>query len=122
MLFKSLLPWLPDVIQTVENLLLRGWLEDDPSISHLTLLTSSLSSLYIFSSLYNFTWSTDISPLHLMNSALCTLNSILSASDDLKVSNTQLLSGAKDYVTLLSLETAIDCTSHRVSGCLGLVL
>ena len=85
LLYKALLPWLPDVIQTTQGLLLRGSLDGQLSLSHLTLLTSSLSSLHSFSSLYGFSWSADISPTHLMRSALSTLHLVLSSADEVCV-------------------------------------
>lgn len=81
LIYKTLLPWLPDMIQTVQGLLLRGRVADQLSLTDLTLLTSSLSSLHTFSSLYGFSWSADITPTHLMSSALCTLHSVLSSND-----------------------------------------
>ena len=81
LIFKTLLPWLPDVVQSVQVLMLRGSLDGRPSLHHLSLLTSSLSSLHTLSSLYGFSWTGDISPAHLTSSALDTLKSVLLSND-----------------------------------------
>ena len=81
LIYRTLLPWLREVVGTVQRLLLRGRVGERLSLPDLTLLTSSLSSLHTFSSLYGFSWLGDISPAHLMTSALSTLTSALSSDD-----------------------------------------
>ena len=81
LVYDTLLPWLPDMAGTVEGLLLRGTVGEGLSLPHLTLLTSSLSSLHTFTSLYGFSWSGDISPAHMMSTALRNLHSALSSND-----------------------------------------
>jgi hypothetical protein len=81
LVYDTLLPWLPDMVGTVEGLLLRGTLGEGLSLPHLTVLTSSLSSLHTFTSLYGFSWSGDISPAHMMSTALRNLHSALSSND-----------------------------------------
>ena len=83
MIYKSLLPWLPDMIQNIQELLLKGSFDGVTitNLTYLTHLTSLLSSLYTFTTHYGFTWSAGISPAHVANTAVCTLHSLLTTDN-----------------------------------------